>query len=473
MSYQGSGRTRELKASVFLLTAALAIVLCLGGCGRRDAASGSAAAPGGKAAAGKSGKSDRRAFDVRTSAVQTRRVTYQVQAVGSLIEENRFEIPARVAGVADHVQFAEGDYVTTGQELCRIDYDRNAMQVKQAESNVAEKNAAYQRALASVADVERETSTALTTARVNVELAQSEYKRRIDRGANAFTSPEERDQFEAKFRQAQTAYRDAVNGASTQVQLALAQSREAQAALETARAELALVKDTFERCIVKAPIAGVVQQRSVVEGQYMKQGDAVALMVQSDPLRLRFTVPESRASRLSKDMKVSFKVPAFPNRSFSGNVYDIGAFADNVTREVICWAHVGNTEAQLKPGYFAHVEIRVDSRDEAMVVPLAAILPTELGMTAYVIEDGIAVRRAVKTGLQVTGDAIEILSGLKPGEQLVVEGMNALQNGVPVKVLPPLGHQEIKIANRRHETTTASADTSSTMNMSSTAAVGG
>src|SRR5690606_8061513 len=94
-------------------------------------------------------KSDRRAFDVRTSPVETRRVTYEIQAVGTLMEENRFDIPARVEGVAANVNFSEGDAVTTGQELCRIDYDRNLMQVRQAESNVAEKEAAVERAVAS------------------------------------------------------------------------------------------------------------------------------------------------------------------------------------------------------------------------------------------------------------------------------------------------------------------------------------
>lgn len=406
------------------------LVTVLAGCGRDNA---NASAPAESAT-----KKAERAFDVRTSPVETRRVTYQIQAVGTLIEENRFEIPARVEGVAENVSFSEGDAVTTGQELCRIDYDRNLMEVKQAESNVSEKEAALQRALASVADVERETSTALSTARVTLELAQNEYKRRIASGANSFTSPEERDQFEAKFRQAQTGYRDAVNAAGTQVALAVAQSRESQAALETARAELALVQDNFERSIIKAPIAGVIQQRSVVEGQFLNQGDEVALMVQSDPLRLRFTVPESRAARLSKDMDLSFTVPAYPDRTFHGNVYDIGAFANQDTREVICWARVANNDARLKPGFFTHVDLLVDSREQAVVVPLASVLPTEYGMTAYVVQDGVAERRTVKTGLQVTGDAIEVLEGLAPGEQLVVQGMTALQDGSPIKVLPSL-----------------------------------
>jgi len=414
----------------------LACLAMLAGCNKEGGGTKAAAAaqPGG----GK-GKDATKAFDVRTTTVTTRKVTYEVEAVGSLVEENRFEIPARLAGVAQSVNFAEGDAVTTGAELCRIDYDRFNLQVRQAESELSEKEAAAQRALASVADVERSTSAALETARVNLDLAQSEFKRRADRGANAFTSPEERDQFEAKYRQAQTAYRDAVNAASTQVALAAAQAREAQAAYNTAQAMLALAKDNLERSIVKSPIAGVIQTRNVVKGQFVDQGDTVALMVQSDPLRLRFTVPESRVSRLSKNMNLSFTVPAYANRHFSGSVYDIGAFADPDTREIICWAHVNNHEASLKPGFFAHVDLKVDSKSDAIVVPLTSVLPSEAGMTAYVVQDGQAHRRVIKTGLNVTGDAVEVLEGLEAGEQLVVEGMNALQDGVPVKVLPPVG----------------------------------
>lgn len=430
---------------------ALVTAISLTGCSKKEDLGAAAAS-----ANSGSGERNRKAFDVRTQPVETRRVTYEIKAVGGLIEENRFEIPARVAGVAENVNFSEGDYVTTGQELCRIDYERHRMEVRQAESNVSEKEAALQRAIAAVANVERETSTSLSTARVNLELAQAEYQRRTASGAGTFTSSEERDQFEARYRQAQNNYLDALHAANTEVALATAQAREAEAALETARAQLGLVNDTFDRAVVKAPIAGVIQTRDVVEGQFVSQGDQVALMVQGDPLRLRFTVPESRAANLQKDMELTFSVPAYPDRTFSGQVYDIGAFADENTREVVCWARVNNHDSQLKPGFFTHVNLLADSRDEAIVVPLGAILPTELGMTAYVVEDGIAVRRAVQTGLQVTGDAIEILDGLQPGEQLVVEGMSALQQGVPVNVLPPVNVQQIEIQDSIVSTTEVS-----------------
>lgn len=127
-------------------------------------------------------------------------------------------------------------------------------------------------------------------------------------------------------------------------------------------------------------------------------------------------------------------LPAFPGKSFRASIYDIGSTADPESREVVCWARVDNSDGLLRPGYFAQTQITVGSSRASVVVPLAAALPTEKGMICYVVQDGRAVARKVEPGLQVTGDAIEILSGLKPGEQLVVEGSNTLEDKVPVSV---------------------------------------
>src|SRR5687768_12195931 len=86
-----------------------------GGAGAAGGGAGGAA--GGGAAGGGAGKAPARKFAVRTAPVETKPVVYEIQAVGNLVEENKFEIPARVAGVAEGVTFSEGDEVTTGQEL--------------------------------------------------------------------------------------------------------------------------------------------------------------------------------------------------------------------------------------------------------------------------------------------------------------------------------------------------------------------
>jgi multidrug efflux system membrane fusion protein len=370
------------------------------------------------------------------------------------MEENRYNVPARVAGVAQDVSFIEGDRVTTGQELCRIDYDRYALLAKRSESDADQKRAAVARAEANLADAVRESSATTAKAKLDLDLAQSEYQRRATSGTSNFTSAEERKQYESKFLQAQTNYRDALASAQTKTALAQAEVGEAKTALASAVAALAIAKDDLNNAVIRAPITGIVQQRLVTNGQYLVPGTTTAMMIQTDPLRLKFTVPESRTANLSRNMKVRFGVPAMPDQTFEAMVYDIGAMADPETREVQCWARVPNPDGKLRAGYFAAVRIVQESKGSAIVVPLASVLPTEAGMVSYIVQDGIAIRKKVQTGLQVSGDAIEVLEGLEPGQPLVVEGMESLQDNVPVQVLTDRARAPLAEADKTSGTAT-------------------
>ena len=185
---------------------------------------------------------------------------------------------------------------------------------------------------------------------------------------------------------------------------------------------------------------------------------------------------------------LSFTVPAYRDRTFGGVVYDIGSFADPETREVICWARVNNYDAKLKPGFFAHVDLLVDSREEAVVVPLASVLPTELGMTAYVAFATKTPQAMVKLPLtalfqeksassvwivdhgsvklipvQVAGSSgndIIVSSGLTPGQTVVTAGVNLLKPGQKVKILdddPALKTQARLAATEAASSSSASA----------------
>jgi RND family efflux transporter MFP subunit len=408
------------------MTAVLLAVLCsVAGCGNKASS---------QDVGGKTSGQGQRKFAVRTTTVTTQLVNYEIETVGSLVEENLYKVPAQVSGIAQQVHFSEGDSVTTGQELCRIDYDRYRLIFEKARNAVAESEAAVNKAAADLADTERKTSSTIEMSRVDLELAQSEFRRTNKLTQAQFASTEERETDESKFKRAAVTFDDARAAAQTQVALFRAALNEKRAALDADRAALALAEKDLSNAIVPAPIAGVIQQRMVTDGQYLTPGTVVAIMVQTDPLRLRFTVPESKSAVLSSDMNVQFTVPAYPGRQFQARIYSVGATADAESREVTCWARVGNAGNELRPGYFAKVRIVVQSKADAIVIPLGSVVPTEAGTVCYVVRDGTAMRKRIQTGIQVTGDAIEILSGLEVGEQLATDGVNSLQDKVPVQV---------------------------------------
>lgn len=418
-------------AKLTLMMAALGVLPACGGQKGDGSGPGGGGGPGGGV----------RKFDVRVTKAEPRLLTYDVSAVGELVEEFQFRIAARVEGAADEIAFSEGDYVTTGQVLLTIDQTRYDLIVDQQAREVDERNAAVARAEAELGDATRQTSAALTTARLELELAESEFRRRQGL-QDQVISAEDRKQFLIRYSQAEAAYESALLGVESVLRLARARVEEARAAAQTAEVELKLRQDDQRNATVRAPVAGTIQSRIVNPGQYVQRGSELALMVQTDPIRLRFSVPESRAAVLRKDMRAEFAVLAHPNRMFEAAIYEVGALSDPLSRQVTCWARLDNPDGLLRPGYFARVRLSIDSNNEALVLPLASVLPTEHGTVCYVVQDGIAVRRRVTTGVQVTGDAIEILSGIEPGELVVTEGAMSLQENVQVNVLAAADERE-------------------------------
>jgi multidrug efflux system membrane fusion protein len=172
-------------------------------------------------------------------------------------------------------------------------------------------------------------------------------------------------------------------------------------------------------------------------GQYVKAGDVIATLVDPSRLRVRFRVGEAESVRLSSGQPVEFSVAAFPGRSLQAEIFHVSATADPSTRMVECLAAVKEPEKGLRPGFFATVRAVVSRSGEAVVVPSDAVLPTEAGFTAFVVEDGKARARTLRLGLQTKDGGIEVLSGLARGDVLAVEGATALQDGVPVAVDAP------------------------------------
>jgi RND family efflux transporter MFP subunit len=107
--------------------------------------------------------------------------------------------------------------------------------------------------------------------------------------------------------------------------------------------------------VIRAPFAGVVTERYVEVGQYVRQDTKVVALVDLDPLRLEFTVPEASLAAVKEGNKVTFTVSAYPDRSFDGTVKYVGAAVREATRDLVTEAIVPNADKFLRPGMFASV----------------------------------------------------------------------------------------------------------------------
>jgi multidrug efflux system membrane fusion protein len=155
--------------------------------------------------------------------------------------------------------------------------------------------------------------------------------------------------------------------------------------------------------------------------------------VDTSRLRLRFKVSEGESLRARAGQNISFTVAALGPTPFTGEIYHVGEVADPATRQVEVLAWVKNPGV-LKPGFFAEVNLASETRANAVVVPERAVVASERGFVAYVIDGTKARLRPLKLGIRTGDGGVEILSGVKPGEKVVVEGSDRLSEGVDVQI---------------------------------------
>ncbi len=181
----------------------------------------------------------------------------------------------------------------------------------------------------------------------------------------------------------------------------------------------------------------MIQTRNIQTGQYVQPGAALATLVRREPLLLRFQVPEQDAARIRPGMRGRFVVRDSA-KQYSALLTHVAASADSTSRMVAVTAQVDDpARSSLRPGSFAQVTVPVGSTVEAPVIPQIAVRPSERGFLAFVVEGDVAREREVQLGLATDDGRVEVKSGVKRGEKLVVRGAEALRDGAKVRVTGP------------------------------------
>jgi RND family efflux transporter MFP subunit len=179
--------------------------------------------------------------------------------------------------------------------------------------------------------------------------------------------------------------------------------------------------------VIRAPFGGVVTERYVEVGQFVRQDTKVVALVDLEQLKLEFTIPEANLSAVKEGSLVSFTVTAYPERSFEGTVKYIGASVRTTTRDLVAEAVVTNPDKALRPGMFASVALQTGDRVTA-VVPKIAVVDKDGRSHVLVVVDGRVDERVVQTGT-TTGDVVAVTKGLRTGDKVVVKPPEGLRNG--------------------------------------------
>lgn len=299
-------------------------------------------------------------------------VTESLSLVGTVTANEMVEIKSETDGTVEEILFSEGQNVKSGELLLRLDDVKLAATVSEAEANF--------------------------------KLTSTTYERNKQLLRDKLISQQEFDQ-------------------------AAAQYQGSQASLDLKRRQL---RDTK----IVAPFKGVVGARQISPGQVISKNSTLTWLVDLDPVKVEVNIPERYLSQLAVGQTIDFSVAAFPNDRFKGEVYFISPQLDAATRTALIKARIPNPGHKLKGGMFASLALNLQLRDAAIVIPEPALVSNgEMDYVFIVDEKGTAQMRPVKLGLRMAGKA-EVISGLKPGDKVVVEGVQKIFPGAPVKPAP-------------------------------------
>jgi len=207
---------------------------------------------------------------------------------------------------------------------------------------------------------------------------------------------------------------------------------QARTAYEKVRALLIKAEETALDYTIKAPWAGVVSHVKVTEGEFVAPRAVLLEMYDPASLVIRASIPEKHAVEVPAGMRVDVRLDAYPDNVIPGRIERVYPYLDSRlrTRTVeICL----DKSVNLLPGMFARLTLSLERAEEVFVAPLEALVSTPKGRVIFVFEGGKATARMAKTGIEAD-NRIEIISGIQPGDKIIVAGNEKLKNGAEVRL---------------------------------------
>ncbi|MBT3294456.1 MAG: efflux RND transporter periplasmic adaptor subunit [Verrucomicrobia bacterium] len=205
-------------------------------------------------------------------------------------------------------------------------------------------------------------------------------------------------------------------------------------ARDLATTMLAQAQANLSMCEIVSPIDGIVADRFMDPGEYSMEGGRILHLVDVNRLKLILDVPEQDVAAVEVGREVTFRVRAAGKQSFRGTVRFVAPAATRASNSYRSEIEVDNREGLLKAGMIASATLVRRVRDDAIVVPLSAVVPEKGEHIVFVVEEDRAVRRRVYIEA-IQGQTVVLRDGLADGDQLVTAGQRGLQDGRQVKVV--------------------------------------
>lgn len=304
---------------------------------------------------------------VEAHAVTVGELIRTVEAVGTLRANEAVILRPELQGRVEKILFDEGQPVTAGQPMVQLDDDQYRAELAEAIANR--------------------------------DLSDANYRRTEELIKRKVASVTDRDK--------------------------------AYAELQADKARVALKQEALSKMVLNAPFEGIAGLREVSVGDVVTPGQALMHVVDIDPIKVDFRVPELYVESVAAGQQLELTLDAFPGERFRGDVYAIDPQIDVKGHSILIRATVPNADGRLRPGLFARVELALKRFDDAITVPEEAIVPRGDKQLVYRIVEGKAEIVPVKLGIR-RATMVQVLEGLKPDDVVITAGQIKLRPGAPV-----------------------------------------
>jgi RND family efflux transporter MFP subunit len=353
---------------------------------------------------------------VSTSSAQEGSIANQLTVAGVFQPFQEIDVHGKVSGYIRHIYVDIGDRVRQGETLA-------VLEVPELQAEVAGAQAGVTQTQQNIARLQNE----VAREKASYAAVHANYKRLKEASDQqpGLVAEQELDDALAKDQ-----------SAASQVDAAKSAVAAAQGQLGVSRAENLRVSSMENYATIVAPYSGVVTMRYADTGSLIPAGtaeglnQAVVRLAQSDALRLRMPVPERDVPFVHEGSVVTVYVQA-TGQQFPGTVVRFTRNVSNATRTMMTEVDVKNPDLTLTPGMYADVTFNLQQKDNALIIPASAVIQGDQPSVMLVNSSNRVEKRPVVLGIS-SANAQEVISGLQPGDRVIIGGLSALQPGQQV-----------------------------------------
>jgi membrane fusion protein, multidrug efflux system len=206
------------------------------------------------------------------------------------------------------------------------------------------------------------------------------------------------------------------------------------ARMESGKANMDTAALDLERCMIEAPMDGIVDKVYIESGQFMNDADPIAHILRIDRVKVEVSIPESDVDSVRNVNDFTVTIGALNKKVFSGRRHYLSKSAQTLARTYLLEVAIDNPNGEILPDMFTRVNIVKREVKDGLAVPLFSLINNHGSKAVFVVDNGIARLTPIKTGIQ-EGWQVQAADGLKPGAKVIVVGHKDVKDGAPVEVL--------------------------------------